>query len=290
MAQALFDIGWQQFDEMKLDLARKSARESLALARMVESPPAIARALLLDGLAATESDLVEEAIPVLEESLALFREIGDSGNMASAMAILARAEGKRGNDERAKPLLRDAVGLLVQQGNFISLIGPLVALGFMAMHSEVQPDGAYSAAQIFGMMATWGEKLGGTNPWNEEPMRRVIEQVTAILGADAFAQAFEIGKLMTPADLVQLAEQITTPTSQTILPTPPQPAPVHSLLSPRELDVLRLLAQGLTSAQIAEQLVIGVVTVNFHVRSIYSKLGVSSRSAATRYALEHHLE
>ena len=60
-------------------------------------------------------------------------------------------------------------------------------------------------------------------------------------------------------------------------------------LTPREVDVLILLAQGLTSAHIAEQLVIGVVTVNFHVRSIYSKLGVTSRSAATRYALEHHL-
>ena len=60
-------------------------------------------------------------------------------------------------------------------------------------------------------------------------------------------------------------------------------------LTPREMDVLRLLTQGLTSAQIAEQLVIGVVTVNFHVRSIYSKLGVSSRSAATRYAIEHRL-
>ena len=60
-------------------------------------------------------------------------------------------------------------------------------------------------------------------------------------------------------------------------------------LTAREMDVLCLLTQGLTSAQIAEQLVIGVVTVNFHVRSIYSKLGVSSRSAATRYALEHHL-
>ena len=44
----------------------------------------------------------------------------------------------------------------------------------------------------------------------------------------------------------------------------------------REMDVLRLLAQGLTSAQIAERLVIGVVTVNFHVRSIYSKLGITS--------------
>jgi DNA-binding NarL/FixJ family response regulator len=60
-------------------------------------------------------------------------------------------------------------------------------------------------------------------------------------------------------------------------------------LTAREGEVLRLLAHGLTSAQIAEQLVIGLVTVNSHVRSIYSKLGVTSRSAATRYALEHQL-
>jgi predicted ATPase/DNA-binding CsgD family transcriptional regulator len=60
-------------------------------------------------------------------------------------------------------------------------------------------------------------------------------------------------------------------------------------LTPRELEVLRLLAQGLTSSQIGEQLVIGLVTVNSHVRSIYSKLEVTSRAAATRYALEHHL-
>jgi DNA-binding NarL/FixJ family response regulator len=53
--------------------------------------------------------------------------------------------------------------------------------------------------------------------------------------------------------------------------------------------VLHLLAQGLTSAQIAERLVLSPMTVNTHVRSIYSKLGVTSRSAATRYAIEHHL-
>jgi predicted ATPase len=172
MAQALFDIGWQQFDEMKLDQARKYAWDSLALARVLESRQAIARALLLDGLAATEADLVEEAIPVLEESLALFREMGDTGGMALAMSTLARAEGKRGNDERVKPLLREAVGLLVQQGNFIYLIGSLVALGFMAMHSQEQPEGACSAAQIFGVMATWAEKVGGTTHWAEEPIIR----------------------------------------------------------------------------------------------------------------------
>ena len=60
-------------------------------------------------------------------------------------------------------------------------------------------------------------------------------------------------------------------------------------LTTREVEVLRLLAHGLTSTQIAERLVIGVTTVNFHVRSIYSKLGVTSRATATRYAIEHHL-
>ena len=79
------------------------------------------------------------------------------------------------------------------------------------------------------------------------------------------------------------------PAEPSTVPHPPKAAINPEGLTPREMDVLRLLAKGLTSAQIAEQLVIGVVTVNFHVRSIYGKLGVTSRPAATRYALEHHL-
>jgi DNA-binding NarL/FixJ family response regulator len=88
-------------------------------------------------------------------------------------------------------------------------------------------------------------------------------------------------------------EQALAAGRQPILPRPTSPvrptATYPDGLSAREVEVLCLLAQGLTSAQIAERLVISVVTVNFHVRSIYSKLGVTSRAAATRYALEHHL-
>ena len=53
--------------------------------------------------------------------------------------------------------------------------------------------------------------------------------------------------------------------------------------------MLRLVAQGMTNEQVAEKLVISPRTVDTHLTSIYSKIGVSSRSAATRYALEHHL-
>jgi DNA-binding NarL/FixJ family response regulator len=53
--------------------------------------------------------------------------------------------------------------------------------------------------------------------------------------------------------------------------------------------LLRLLAHGLSDAQIAELLVISPRTVNTHLRSISSKLGLTSRHAVTRYALDHHL-
>lgn len=60
-------------------------------------------------------------------------------------------------------------------------------------------------------------------------------------------------------------------------------------LTRREIEVLRLVTQGLTNAQVAEKLVLAPRTVNVHLTSIYSKLGVNSRTAATRYAFDQHL-
>ncbi len=60
-------------------------------------------------------------------------------------------------------------------------------------------------------------------------------------------------------------------------------------LTRREVEVLRVVAQGLTNAQIAERLFLSPNTVNVHLYSIYSKLGLNSRSAATRFAFEQKL-
>jgi predicted ATPase/DNA-binding CsgD family transcriptional regulator len=60
-------------------------------------------------------------------------------------------------------------------------------------------------------------------------------------------------------------------------------------LTTREIEVLRLLAMGLSNKQIAECLVLSPHTVSGHIQSIFGKLALNSRSAATRYALEHHL-
>jgi DNA-binding NarL/FixJ family response regulator len=60
-------------------------------------------------------------------------------------------------------------------------------------------------------------------------------------------------------------------------------------LTPRELQVLRLLAAGKTNHAIASDLVLAEKTVDRHVSNLYTKLGVSSRAAATAYAYQHRL-
>lgn len=72
----------------------------------------------------------------------------------------------------------------------------------------------------------------------------------------------------------------------------PEDAPAEELLeplTPRESEVLSLLAQGLDNAAIAERLVVTKRTVQNHVSTIYSKLDVSSRTQAALYALRHGL-
>jgi DNA-binding NarL/FixJ family response regulator len=79
----------------------------------------------------------------------------------------------------------------------------------------------------------------------------------------------------------------------------PDQARVESLLEPagkaaggltdRELEVLRLVAQGKTNHAIANELHLSDHTVRRHLQNIFDKIGVSSRAAATAFALQHDL-
>jgi serine/threonine-protein kinase len=67
------------------------------------------------------------------------------------------------------------------------------------------------------------------------------------------------------------------------------PARLPGDLTEREVEVLRLVAAGLTNAQAAARLSLSARTINAHLTSIYGKLGVPSRAAAIRIAIEHKL-
>jgi len=72
-------------------------------------------------------------------------------------------------------------------------------------------------------------------------------------------------------------------------PAPAAAAPALAALTPRETEVLRLVAEGLTNRQIAERLVISVATANYHVSWLLIKLGASNRAQAVAVATRQGL-
>jgi DNA-binding NarL/FixJ family response regulator len=114
------------------------------------------------------------------------------------------------------------------------------------------------------------------------------------LGKRAFATAWSEGRMMTPEQALAAEEPAAIPSAsitvgQSSAPLATSPITNPDRLTAREVEVLRLVAQGMTNEQVAEQLVISPRTVNTHLTAIYGKIGISSRSAATRYAIEHDL-
>ncbi len=113
------------------------------------------------------------------------------------------------------------------------------------------------------------------------------------LSESTFALLWAEGRRLGIAQVLALRSSILNSLPHELLASSEEPATALkgalASLTRRELEVLRLLASGLSNAQIAEQLTIRRVTVNSYLRAIYSKLAVSSRTAAMRYAIDHHL-
>lgn len=68
-----------------------------------------------------------------------------------------------------------------------------------------------------------------------------------------------------------------------------QEAAAHDQLTPRELEVLKLIGQGKSNQEIADELIIGIKTVKTHVSNILSKLSVEDRTQAAIYVHKHNL-
>ena len=270
--QALCLLGQVILMEGNAVRASSLAQESLVLSRGLENEWYIADTLLLGKIAAVQGDYAA-ARTWYEEGLTICLKIGDQMPIASSLEGLVgvvAAHSAMGLSTTAfLPCLEGLAGVVAAQG---------------------QPTWA---ARLWGAAEALREAFGiPLAPVERADYERAVTAASIHLGEKSFTSAWAEGRTLTPVQAIIDREPV--PLSQPTLTSPPKGAVMPPIMSPsgltlREIDVLRLLAQGLTSAQIAKQLVIGVVTVNFHVRSIYSKLGVSSRSAATRYAIEHKL-
>jgi DNA-binding NarL/FixJ family response regulator len=98
----------------------------------------------------------------------------------------------------------------------------------------------------------------------------LVEAVRAAVSGDA---------LISPSITVRLLEHL----------SPPAPSDDNGGLSPRELDVVKLVARGLTNAEIAQQLFISVGTVKTHLGSVQTKLGLRNRVETAAWAWERRI-
>jgi DNA-binding NarL/FixJ family response regulator len=147
--------------------------------------------------------------------------------------------------------------------------------------------------------------LAPVPPIEYDIYEQTMSKAKASIDERQFQMLWLEGQQMTPAQVLSLEKQshesatttavpeaVTQAVTQAPMTTPPPPPPAPLFteeLTGRELEVLRYLARGLTSVKIADELCISPRTVQAHLRSIYSKIGVATRSAATRYAIEHRL-
>jgi ATP/maltotriose-dependent transcriptional regulator MalT len=121
----------------------------------------------------------------------------------------------------------------------------------------------YIAARIRVLLGRACEVLGDRD--GTELERRAARQVFEALGAASDLAALDAGAV-----------------------APEPPADTHGL-SPRELEVLRLVAKGKTNKEIARELCVSERTIDRHVSNFFTKLDVSTRAAATAFAYEHAL-
>ena len=215
------------------------------------------------------------------ERLALSRRLAFHWGIADSLTVQGHLELQEGHEAEAIELFRESLTLLraVNDNGAVAACLHSIGIAIAVQGRLVEAAWLWGAAET--MCATLGESL---LPVEHVLAARGVVAVRTQLGEETFTATWAQGRAMTPEQAFAILSQ----SKSSIQHKPASPSAPNELTA-RQMEVLRLLAKGLTNAQIAKQLVIGLVTVNSHVRSIYSKLGVSSRAAATRFALEHHL-
>ncbi len=259
MAWSLYGLGLWHFQQAEIKAACSLFKESLALFKASRQRQYIAHLLLFLGKALSRQGDLSEASTSYRESLNRFEQLDDSRGIGACLQGWADVAARQGAFTWAAQLWGAAY----------------------ALH---EPEERRS--DLFSLFTILGEDA------EEERMQAIVR---IQLGEQNFVQALNEGRAMTLEQALVAQEQMILAFQR---PAPSglsgeigqQHTPSSSLLNTlteREREVLRLVAQGLSDAQVANILIISPRTVNAHLRSIYSKLNVTSRHAATMFALEH---
>jgi predicted ATPase/DNA-binding CsgD family transcriptional regulator len=247
-------------------------------------PWALAELLLFLGMVDLHGGDHEQATALLEESMAAFRQIGDEGRAATCATYVWMAALERGDYGRAASLLREDLRRSWQRGIRLQAYDGLLGLAIVAALRD-RPE---RAARLWGSAETLREEVGVLlSLWAHMPtdFQGRLAATRSQLDHDSWEAAWSEGRTITLDRAVEYALEQEEPS----LPSTPTLPSYPADLSAREVEVLRLVASGMTNAQVAKELYISPRTVNAHMGSVYHKIGSNTRAEAARFATEHGL-
>jgi predicted ATPase/DNA-binding CsgD family transcriptional regulator len=242
--------------------------ESYAIRRDFGDAEGCALALQLLGKTMLFQKRYTEAHTYFEQSVVIYRQIADRGGLAVSLSGLAEAAASLNDDSSAIAAYREALTITRDAELIVRALAILGSVGHWFIRGARRKLGIQLLAFV------------QTHPAAEQETRELAERRLA-----------ESGEQNTSTSITDWQIAVTM-TQQTLEVHAAVASPAHSApalvepLSERELEILTLLAGGLTNQEIASRLVLALGTVKAHNHNIFSKLGVDNRVRAIARAKE----
>jgi DNA-binding CsgD family transcriptional regulator len=261
-----------------LDDAAQLARQAM---QIPDIPGTACRAsgYLLAGVLTEARDLAA-AEQACAATLASAREAGDVYNVSGLLPIMADLDlrGSRADDAAAH--LHEATGVALQTGLWMMMLNVMEGCGYLCAATGRFAD----AITVWAAQDRLAQQGGFASEDADVRRGDALHEARQALGPDQVRAAEERGTAMSPATAAEYALMLTAPESLR-----PQASPGSGKLSARERELVTLIAQGRTDADIAAQLYISIRTVRSHLDRIRDKTGCRRRADLTRLALSEGL-
>lgn len=288
----LSTLGYLAFLRGEYSQAEDYTQETLELANQIGYREASMVSLLNLGQIAGEQGNYSEAERYSQEALVLARQSGNREKISSLLANLGTFAGAQGDESRARAYLQEALILARQIANHWLLATTLYEWGDFHLRQqrfdvaniafrEARDIASEGNAEYLALASYGLARIAAAHGDTLEAYRQGQESLAA-LESMGHSKASEVRSWLDTLPRPSPASSQMTPSAQPSLSYP-------AGLTTREVEVLRLVAQGLTNPQIATHLIISRHTANAHVRSLFNKVNVNSRTALTRFAIEHQL-
>jgi predicted ATPase/class 3 adenylate cyclase/DNA-binding CsgD family transcriptional regulator len=276
---ALATLSWDADYAGDHDEAVRLARQAGQITAGIPGSLARMCSYVLTSVLANAGDLAEAA-RVGAAGLARARDAGDLWNQVVLLLRIVELDLRAGRTGDAAAHLREGLHLAVRAGNRIELLTGLSQCGNLCAAT-----GRIAEALTLWAACAAVDRHGRLTdpPWFEHRREDQLREARLALGPGRARAAEERGAAMGIITAAEYALMLTAP-------GPPQPeAPRPGTLSARERELVTLVAQGRTNAEIAAQLYISVRTVGSHLDRIRDKTGCRRRADLTRLALTEGL-